>query len=66
MMEMALIENIQRQDLNPLEESEAYAILSSKYGLSHDKIAESLGKKTCYNYKFFKITKTSSRNTEKY
>ena len=43
MMEMALIENIQRQDLNPLEESEAYAILSGKYGLSHDKIAESLG-----------------------
>ncbi len=45
MMELALIENIQRQDLNPLEESEAYAILNSKYGLSHDKIAESIGRK---------------------
>ena len=45
MMEMALVENIQRQDLNPLEESEAYAILSSKYGFSHDKIAESIGRK---------------------
>ena len=45
MMEMALIENIQREDLNPLEESEAYALLNSKYGLSHNAIAKSVGKK---------------------
>ena len=29
-MEIALIENVQRQDLNALEESEAYAVLNSK------------------------------------
>ena len=45
MMEMALIENIQREDLNPLEESEAYAVLNSKFGLSHSAIAKSVGKK---------------------
>lgn len=45
MMEVALIENIQREDLNPMEESEAYAVLNSKYNLSHDAIARSVGKK---------------------
>ena len=44
MMEYALIENVQRVDLNPLEEAEGYAILSGKYGLSQDEIAERVGK----------------------
>ena len=44
-MEIALIENIQRQDLNALEESEAYAVLNSKFGMSHNKIAKAVGKK---------------------
>ena len=45
MMEVALIENIQREDLNAIEEAEGYAILNSKYGLSHDDIAKTIGKK---------------------
>jgi ParB family chromosome partitioning protein len=45
MMEMALIENIQREDLNPIEEAEAFAVLNSKYGLSQDAVAKSVGKK---------------------
>ncbi len=45
MMEMALIENIQREDLNPLEESEAFAILNSKFEMSHEAIAKAVGKK---------------------
>ena len=44
-MEIALIENIQREDLNALEESEAYAVLNSKYGMSHNAIAQAVGKK---------------------
>ena len=44
-MEIALIENIQRQDLNALEESEAYAVLNSKFGMSHNQIAKAVGKK---------------------
>jgi ParB family chromosome partitioning protein len=45
MIEMALIENIQREDLNALEESEAYAVLNSKFEMSHDAIAKAVGKK---------------------
>ena len=45
MMEIALIENVQREDLNPLEESEAYAVLNSKFGMSHSEIAMAVGKK---------------------
>ena len=44
-MEMALIENIQREDLNSIEESEAYAVLNKKYGLSHEAIAKAVGKR---------------------
>ena len=44
MMEYALIENIQRVDLNPVEEAEGYAILSGKYNLTHELIAESVSK----------------------
>ena len=45
MMEVALIENIQREDLNAIEEAEGYAILNSKHSLSHDEIAKTIGKK---------------------
>jgi len=44
MMQYALIENVQRVDLNPMEEAEGYAMLSGKYGLSQDEIAERIGK----------------------
>ena len=44
MMEYALVENVQRVDLNPIEEAEAFAMLSGKYDLSHDEIANRVGK----------------------
>ena len=44
MMEYALVENIQRVDLKPLEKAEGYAILSGKYDLSQDEIAKRVGK----------------------
>ena len=44
-MEMALVENIQREDLNSIEESQAYAVLNKKHGLSHEAIAKAVGKK---------------------
>jgi len=44
MMEYALVENIQRVDLKPLEKAEGYAILSGKYDLSQDDIAKRVGK----------------------
>ena len=44
LLEMALVENIQRADLNPVEEAEAYRLLSETFGLSQEKIATRVGK----------------------
>lgn len=44
MMEYALIENIQREDLNPIEQAEAFALLHSKYDLKQEEIADRVGK----------------------
>jgi ParB family transcriptional regulator, chromosome partitioning protein len=44
MMEMALIENIQREDLNPIEEARGYQALIDKVGLTHDQLSERVGK----------------------
>ena len=44
-LELALIENIQRANLNPLEAAEAYRQLSDEFNLSHEEIALQVGKK---------------------
>ena len=44
MMEYALIENIQRVNLNPLEEAEGYLVLKEKYNFTQEKIALSVSK----------------------
>lgn len=43
-MEIALIENLQREDLNPLEEAEAYRVLMDEFHLTQDELAKRLGK----------------------
>jgi ParB family chromosome partitioning protein len=43
-LELALIENIQRADLNALEEANAYRQLADEFKFSHEKIAERVGK----------------------
>ncbi|PTY05338.1 transcriptional regulator [Verrucomicrobia bacterium LW23] len=43
-LELALVENIQRSNLNPMEEAEAYARLSQEFSLTHEQIAERVGK----------------------
>ncbi len=43
-IEIALIENIQRQDLNPVEEARAYQMLIQEFGLKHEDLAERVGK----------------------
>lgn len=41
---LALIENIQREDLNPMETARAYARMMNEFGLSHDGIAQKVGR----------------------
>lgn len=43
-LELALIENIQREDLNPIEIATAFYRLATDYGLNHDQIAQRTGK----------------------
>lgn len=44
MLELALIENIQREDLNPIEEALAYQALISEFGLTQEQVAKQVGK----------------------
>ena len=43
-LEIALIENIQRQNLNPIEEAQAYNHLVERFGFTQEKIAQTIGK----------------------
>jgi ParB family chromosome partitioning protein len=43
-LELAIIENVQRQQLNPLDEARSYYLLKEEFGLSQDAIAKRMGK----------------------
>ena len=43
-MELGLIENLQREDLNPAEEARGYQVLMEEYGLTQDQVAQRMGK----------------------
>jgi len=43
-LEIAIIENIQRHDLNPIEEADSYLKLSKEFGLSQEEVAQKVGK----------------------
>lgn len=43
-MELAMIENLQREDLNPIEEAEGYHSLMEEYGLTQEQVAERVGR----------------------
>ena len=48
MMEIALLENLQREDLNPFEEANAYIKIMEAKNLTHDELAKALGKSQSY------------------
>lgn len=43
-MEIALIENLQREDLTPIEEAQGYRVLMDEHGFSQEEVAQSVGK----------------------
>ena len=56
-IELALIENLQREDLSPLEEAEALALLIERHGYSHRQAAEMLGKSRPYVSNMLSLTR---------
>lgn len=52
LLELALVENIQRADLNPIERARAYRVLQDRHNLSHEQIAQRMGedRATVSNY----------------
>ena len=55
LMEMALVENIQRQDLNPIEIALAYQQLIEQYGLTQEQLSEKVGKKRATVANFLRL-----------
>lgn len=48
MLEMAIVENVQRTDLNPIERGQAYKRLMEEFGLTNQDISKRVGKSTAY------------------
>lgn len=48
MLEMALVENVQREDLNPIERAQAFMRLTEEFGLSSTEVAKRIGKSDSY------------------
>ena len=56
-LEIALIENIQREDLNALEISYSYERLIDECALTHEELSKRIGKKESYYYNYLRLLK---------
>jgi len=65
LLEAALVENLQREDLNVLEAAEAYARLREEFSLTQEKIAERVGKDRATVANTLRILKLSSQVRER-
>lgn len=63
-VEIALIENIQREDLNPIEEANAYKRLIEEFELKQDEVAESVGKSRTAITNYLRLLKLDERVQE--
>ena len=61
LLQLALIDNIQREDLNPIEIAIAFQRLATEYELSHEEIARRTGKERSTVTNFIRLLKLSSR-----
>ncbi len=62
--ELALIENVQREDLNPMEIAEAYSTLAKEYGLSQEEIAQKVGKERSTVSNFIRLLRLPLKVTQ--
>jgi ParB family chromosome partitioning protein len=60
MMEISILENVQREDLNPIEEAAAYDSLVKKLGYTQEKLAERVGKSREYCANLMRLLKLPS------
>ena len=60
-MFIALIENIQREDLNPIEEARAYDEMSQKYRMTQEEISNSMGKSRPYIANMLRLLKLNEK-----
>lgn len=60
-LEIALIENVQRSDLNPMEEAEGYQRLMQDYGYTQDRLASLIGKSRSHLANMLRLTHLSER-----
>lgn len=64
-LELSIIENIQRDDLNPIEEGEAYLLLAQKYKLTQKDIAQKVGKDRATVANLIRITALAAKIKDK-
>lgn len=60
-VEIQIVENMQRQDLQPLEEAQGYQLLHEKHNYSYDDLALKIGKSKAYVYGRLNLLKLSSK-----
>ena len=59
--EIALIENLQREDLNPMEEARAYQSLIGSFGLTQDEISKKVGRSRSHIANFLRLQKLDEK-----
>lgn len=59
-LEIQIIENLQRKGLHPIEEAESYALMINDHGYTADQLAEKIGKSRAYIYGRMKLTALST------
>lgn len=65
LLEVGIIENVQRTDLNPIEEAEAYGALIQRFGRTQESIAESVGKSRSHVANTLRLLKLSDASRER-
>lgn len=64
LLEIGIIENVQREDLNPLEEAEAYGALMNRFGRTQESLAENVGKSRAHISNTVRLLNLSERSRE--